>query len=67
LTAYGEELTMKTYKYEDLFSDIPDDPDNVLLTFPPELIKEAGWKEGDTLSFAVENGNLVINKVDNVS
>ena len=58
---------MKTYKYEDLFSDIPDDPENVLLTFPPEIMEEAGWKEGDTLRFEVVNGRLSIIKVDNVS
>jgi len=58
---------MKTYKYEDLFSDIPDDPENVLLTFPPEIMEEAGWKEGDTLRFEVVNGGLSIIKVDNVS
>ena len=57
---------MKTYKYEDLFSDIPDDPENVLLTFPPEIMEEAGWKEGDTLRFEVVNGSLSIIKVDNV-
>lgn len=57
----------KTYKYEELFSDIDDDPDNVLLTFPPEIMEQAGWLAGDTLSFKVENGTLVITKVTDVS
>ena len=35
---------MTTYKTEDLFQDIPDDPDNVLFTFPPELAKEMDIK-----------------------
>lgn len=55
---------MKTYLAEDLFSDIPDDPDNVLLTFPPEVIQRIGWKSGDTLSVEVKNGCLHIIKVD---
>lgn len=60
-------MISKTYKYEELFSDIEDDPDNVLLTFPPDVLEQAGWLEGDTLSFKVENGTLVITKVMDVS
>ena len=56
---------MKTYLVEDLFTDIPDDPDHVLFTIPPEMILETGWKEGDTLSVTSENGCLYISKVDN--
>ena len=60
-------MISKTYKYEEVFSDIKDDPDNVLLTFPPDVLEQAGWLEGDTLSFKVENGTLVITKVMDVS
>lgn len=60
-------MMSKTYTYEEVFSDIPDDPDNVLLTFPPEVLEQAGWVEGDTLSFEVVNGSLVIKKVMDVS
>ena len=60
-------MISKTYKYEEVFSDIEDDPDNVLLTFPPDILEQAGWLEGDTLSFKVENGTLVITKVMDVS
>lgn len=55
---------MKTYKAEDLFSDIQDDPDNVLLTFPPEVIADTGWKPGDTLNIEIVNGCMHITKVD---
>lgn len=27
-----------------------------ILTFPPDLLKEAGWKEGDTISWK-DNGD----------
>jgi hypothetical protein len=56
---------MKTYSVDELFSDIPDDPDNVLFTFPPELIESTGWKPGDTLNFEVKDGCIHISKVDN--
>jgi hypothetical protein len=67
LSNMTESQKWKTYKYEEVFQDIEGDPDNVLLTFPPEVLEQAGWKEGDTLSFTVENGNLLINKVQDVS
>ena len=55
---------MKTYLVEELFSDIPDDPDHVMLTFPPEIIESTGWKEGDTLNVEVIDGSIRINKVE---
>lgn len=55
---------MKTYRVEELFEDIPDDPDHVLFNIPPEMILETGWKEGDTLSFECVGGALYIKKVE---
>lgn len=49
-------------KAEDIFEDIPGDPDNVLLKFPPEMLEQTGWKEGDTLNINVEGNSLVIRK-----
>lgn len=54
----------KTYKYEEVFQDIPGDPDNVLVTFPPEVIEGAGWKEGDTLEVKASNGFLSFKNKD---
>ena len=54
----------KTYLTEELFSDIPDDPDHILFTIPPEVIAETGWKEGDTLNFEIKDGCLHISKVE---
>ena len=43
--------------------DAPDGSGDGILTFPPELIEETGWKEGDTLNLEVsEAGTLIITK-----
>jgi len=52
-----------TFNAEDIFEEIPGDPDNVILKFPPEIIESTGWKEGDTLDITLENGSIVIKKV----
>jgi bifunctional DNA-binding transcriptional regulator/antitoxin component of YhaV-PrlF toxin-antitoxin module len=54
----------KVYNYEELFQDIPGDPDNFLFTIPPEMLEETGWKAGDTLNISVENGSIVLSKKD---
>ena len=55
---------MKTFTVEELFSDIPGDPANVLLTFPPEVLESVGWGPGDTLNIQVIDGQIVIGKKD---
>ena len=57
-----ERQTKFEFNAEDIFEDIPGDPDNVLLKFPPELLAQTGWKEGDTLDITEENGAIVIKK-----
>jgi len=52
-----------TFNAEDIFEEIPGDPDNVILKFPPELLEQTGWKEGDTLNVSIEDGAILINKV----
>ena len=51
-----------TFLAEEIFEEIPGDPDNVILKFPPELLEQLGWKEGDTLNIELEEGALVISK-----
>ena len=51
-----------TFKAEELFEDIPGDPDNVMMKIPPEVCEAQGWKEGDILDVKVENGALIITK-----
>lgn len=51
------------FNAEDIFEEIPGDPDNVMLKFPPELLEKTGWKEGDTLDIKLEDGSLIIKKI----
>jgi hypothetical protein len=51
-----------TFNVEDIFEDIPGDPDNVMMKIPPEICEQQGWKEGDTLDITVENGVMIIKK-----
>jgi hypothetical protein len=55
-------METRTFLVEELFEDIPGDPDNVLFKIPPEICEQNGWKEGDTLNIVVENGALIISK-----
>jgi hypothetical protein len=55
-------MMQKTYKVEELFEEIPGDPDNVMMKIPDEICEAQGWKEGDTLTIKVEDGALVISK-----
>ena len=55
-------MEQKTFLVEDIFEDIPGDPDNVIMKIPPEICEQNGWKEGDTLNIVVENGALIITK-----
>lgn len=55
-------MEKRTFLVEEIFEDIPGDPDNVMLKIPPEICEQNGWKEGDTLNIVVENGAIVITK-----
>jgi formylmethanofuran dehydrogenase subunit D len=55
-------MEKKTFLVEDIFEDIPGDPENVMMKIPPEICEQNGWKEGDTLNIVVENGAIVITK-----
>ncbi len=47
---------------EDIFQEIPGDPENVMMKFPDEVLALTGWKEGDTLDIKVEDGKIVVTK-----
>lgn len=51
------------YTAEDIFEDIPDDPNNVMMKIPEEVLKITGWKEGDTLDIKLEDEKIIITKV----
>lgn len=56
------EQTNLIFDAEDIFEEIDGDPNNVILKFPPEVLEQTGWKDGDTLDITVEDGALVIKK-----
>ena len=58
----SEETANFTFNAEDIFTDIPDDPDNVNMTIPPEILEKMGWKEGDVLSVEWSEGQIVLSK-----
>ena len=53
------------YKVEEIFEDIPGDPDNVHMNIPNEIMESQGWKEGDTLQIKIEEGLITIVKPNN--
>lgn len=53
-----------TFNAEDIFEEIPGDPDNVMMKLPPEICESQGWKTGDTINIKLEDGKLILSKVD---
>lgn len=50
------------FSAEDIFEEIPGDPENVIMKFPDEVLKIMGWKEGDELDINLEDGKIVVKK-----
>jgi hypothetical protein len=55
-------MTPLIFNSDDIFEDIPGDPDNVILKFPPEVLEQTGWQAGDTLTVSVVDGVISISK-----
>jgi hypothetical protein len=54
------------FKAEELFEDIPDDPNNVNMNIPQEVADAAGFVPGDTLKILWgDQGTIIIEKVHN--
>ena len=51
-----------TFNVEEIFKEIPEDPDNVTLEFPPEVIESTGWQVGDILNITIKDNAIVIKK-----
>ena len=49
-------------KSEDIFKEIPDDPEHIMLVIPPEICTALNWEAGTELSVSVTNGELRIEK-----
>lgn len=53
-----------TFKAEDIFEDIPNDPKNIKMTIPPEVAEKAGLKPGDKLKVLLgDQGTVIIEKI----
>ena len=53
------------YKAEDIFEDIPNDPENVLMNIPQEILDEKGWGEGTELRFEIgDKGTIIITEIE---
>jgi AbrB family looped-hinge helix DNA binding protein len=60
----SEEQKTWTFKVEDIFEDIPDDPENVLMNIPEEIREAVGLKEGDPVRVLIgDQGTLIIEKI----
>jgi hypothetical protein len=57
-------MTKTTYKVEELFEDIDGDTENVMFKIPPEICDAQGWVEGDTINILVEDGAMILSKVN---
>jgi hypothetical protein len=53
---------MTIYNYNEIFEDIPGDPDNILMKIPDEILEATGWNVGDTLEVSVKDGKIHISK-----
>ena len=58
-------MVNREYKVEEIFEDIEDDPETVLMNIPPEISEQMGWQPGDTLKINIERGVISITKVEN--
>lgn len=49
--------------YSTTIEDAGDGSGDGILTFPPEILEETGWKEGTLLNLEEKDGNLYITEV----
>lgn len=58
------DLTNKTWKVEEIFQEIPGDPDNVNMIIPDEIVEYLGLKAGDPIRIQVTEDGLIISRDD---
>jgi|TARA_B110000503_G_scaffold33021_1_gene53651 hypothetical protein len=60
----SEEQTTWTFKTEEIFEDIPNDPKNVMMKIPEEIAKKAGLVPGDKMRILWgDQGTIIIEKL----
>lgn len=56
-----------TYKVEDIFEDIPDDPNFVRMTIPEEVMREKGWTEGTRIKVEIgDQGTIILSEIKDI-
>ena len=58
-------VNKQIYNADEIFTDDPDNPENVLMKIPEEIAERMGWQPGDVLKITWEDGAISIIKVDN--
>jgi len=59
-----EEQKTWTFKVEDIFEDIPEDPENIIMNIPKEIREAVGLKEGDPIRVLWgDQGSIIIEKI----
>jgi hypothetical protein len=57
-------MTQWTYKVEDIFSEMPEDPNNVNMRIPDEVAERAGLSPGDDIKILWgDQGTIIIEKL----
>ena len=60
-----EEKKTWTFKAEDIFEDIPDDPKNINMNIPEEIAEAVGLQPGDPIKILWgDQGTIIIEKLD---
>ncbi len=60
-----EQARTWVFDKEEIFKEITDDPDNTLMTIPPEVSEAVGLTPGDTVKIEIgDQGTMIINKID---
>jgi len=60
-----EEAKRYIYKAEEIFEDIPDDPENVNMKIPDEIADQIGLKPGDNVRILWgDQGTVIIEKAE---
>lgn len=40
----------------------PENPEDLMIQFPDDLLEAAGWKPGDVLNWAIEDDKIILTK-----
>lgn len=57
-------MTQWTFKADEIFENIPDDPENINMRIPDEVAERAGLKPGDDIKILWgDQGTIIIEKL----